>query len=189
MILQSFFRVATRFLRSLFSGFEARRIGHDIKERQELQVLLLAPDFRKYTTHTHNILGLCVFLSVLQSCFFLLRGREVLCDYDWTVFGSDSSWHIIPAHQWATALTDRTSPKSGPLQEACRIFHHQTGSTSTWRLSSVRNPSPHSISCADICNRSSIDNCPTRKLSPAADTVLSGSGEVGLVPAAHHQQA
>ena len=67
--------MATRFLRSSFNGFEARRIGHDIKEQQELQVLLLAPDFRKYTTLTHNILELCVFLSVLQSWFFAAGKR------------------------------------------------------------------------------------------------------------------
>jgi hypothetical protein len=40
------------FLRSSFNVFEARRIGHDIKEQQELQVLLTAPEFRKYNTYT-----------------------------------------------------------------------------------------------------------------------------------------
>jgi hypothetical protein len=147
------------------------------------------------TPHSHTIFLNFAFFFQFFNPGFLLRGREVLCDCDWTIFGSDSSRHIISAHQRATALTDRTSPKSGPLQEACRIFHHQTGSTSTWRLSSVRNPSPHSISCANICNRSSIGNCPTRKLPPAADTVLSGSGEVVWSPLhvisgldAHHIQ-
>ena len=35
-----------------FNGFEARRIGHDIKEQQELQVFLTAPEFRKYNAQT-----------------------------------------------------------------------------------------------------------------------------------------
>lgn len=70
-------RACSIFLRSLSNRFEARRIGHDIKEQQELQVLLTAPEFRKYNTHT-IFFGFWVFLPVIQAWCFCC-GRERFC--------------------------------------------------------------------------------------------------------------
>jgi hypothetical protein len=64
-----------------------------------------------------------------------LRGREVLCDSDWTVYGSDPSRDIRPPTISGSMIGQGRCPD--PLQGACRISHHQTRSTPARRPSSV----------------------------------------------------
>jgi hypothetical protein len=77
-------------------------MGNDIKEQQELQVLLTAPEFRKYNTHT-------IFLDFgLFFQFFMpvvSGGEERFCV---TVTGlfSEAMRLGISRHQRTTALTD-----------------------------------------------------------------------------------